>query len=526
MNAKLLSTRSTFFSLGEGETDVSTTPSASPAPALGRSLSALASERFDLIVLGGGVQGAAVALEAARRGVRAALLERGDYGGGTSASTLRILHGGLRYLQTLDLKRFRESVEQRRWWTRAFPELVEPLACLMPLYGRGLHCGVVLSPALALNDVLSLHRNRGVRADRGLPRGRLLDRTETLARFPAAPAGGLRGAALWYDTSMVSPHRLIVELLRWARALGGSSANYVRVTDVLVEGGAVTGVKARDEFAGEAFEVRAPVVVNAAGPWIAQGVGGRWPVEAFLPSLAFNVLLNRPLGADAAVAVRPARSGAPVYFLRPYGDLTLAGTVHVPWPPGQGGPAHVDEGQIERLLRDLASAVPGLSATPEHVVRVLSGLLPVQTPGATDVARRPLVVQHARSGGPRGLISVSGVKFTTAPAVASRVLDLAFPGSGPPAGTGRPTAVRPWLSPGQLGALAARDREAAVRLLQGIVETESPTCRDDLVLRRLDWTLESEEHVERGSPLEPLISMAGPLHPSGKGPIRSGSAKR
>src|SRR5690606_21038054 len=98
---------------------------------------------FDLIVLGGGIYGAMVQLEAARRGIRSLLLERGDFGGATSANHFRIVHGGLRYLQSLDLPRFREAVAERRWWLRTFPDLVEPLRCVMPLYGEGLRRAAV-----------------------------------------------------------------------------------------------------------------------------------------------------------------------------------------------------------------------------------------------------------------------------------------------------------------------------------------------------------------------------------------------
>src|SRR5690606_5480760 len=130
-----------------------------------------ARERYDLVIVGGGILGACLSLESTQRGLRTLLLERDEFAETTSANSLRILHGGLRYLQSLDLKRFHESVRERRWFLERFPEHTEPLPCLMPLYGRGLKRAGVLRLALAANDLLSARRNRGVRADRALPDG-------------------------------------------------------------------------------------------------------------------------------------------------------------------------------------------------------------------------------------------------------------------------------------------------------------------------------------------------------------------
>ncbi|MFW6193313.1 MAG: FAD-dependent oxidoreductase, partial [Gemmatimonadota bacterium] len=130
---------------------------------------------WDVIVVGGGAYGAFTALEAARMGLRPLLLERGDFGGETSRNSLRIVHGGLRYLQSLDLARYRRSVAERRWLLETFPDLVRPLRCVLPLYGRGLRRRPVLRAALALDHVLSPGRNRGVADDRRIPRGRVVD---------------------------------------------------------------------------------------------------------------------------------------------------------------------------------------------------------------------------------------------------------------------------------------------------------------------------------------------------------------
>ncbi len=169
-----------------------------------------------MIVVGGGIYGACVLLEAARRGLRGVLLERGDFGGATSWNSLRILHGGLRYLQTCDLTRFRESVCERRWYCRHFPELIKPLACMMPLYGRGLRRPAAMRTALALNDRLSWDRNHGVHEQLHLPVGGILDARRTVEMFPEAERSGLQGGGLWYDAQMTHSQRVLIDILHWA----------------------------------------------------------------------------------------------------------------------------------------------------------------------------------------------------------------------------------------------------------------------------------------------------------------------
>ncbi len=181
-----------------------------------------ATTSYDLIVLGGGIYGASVALEAARSGYRPLLLERADFGGATTWNSLRIVHGGLRYLQTFDLPRIRESVKERRWFLAHFPELVRPLPCLMPLHSRGLQRPSLLRLVLSLNDLFSWDRNRGVPENVRLPLGRMLSARETAVVYPEVPRAGLRGAAKWYDAAMSSSQRVLIEMLHWACAAGAN----------------------------------------------------------------------------------------------------------------------------------------------------------------------------------------------------------------------------------------------------------------------------------------------------------------
>lgn len=465
---------------------------------LARDSAGAAARTWDLIVVGGGIQGAALMLEAARRGLATLLIERDDFGGATSWSSLRIVHGGLRSLQGLDLPRYRESVRERSWFLRHFPDLVEPLPCLMPLHapprGGRLRRRAAFRLALAANQFLSRHRNAGVRPDRHLPPGRLLDAEETLRIFPGADRDGLRGGALWYDGVLTEPPRLLIEMLRWATACGAGALNYVEATGLLVEGERVAGLRAVDRASGLPLELRAPLVVSCAGPW-SRALAARFDrdlPELFRPVLGFNVLLDREPPSRCAVAVAAPGAKAQTWFVTPFGwtGRTLAGTRYVPAAPDLGrGPREED---VAAFLADLDAALPGFNARTAPVAQVLWGWLPATADGGVVPSARPVLHDHGASGGPEGLWSVSGVKLTTARGVAERVLARALARRGLPlpahGSAGRPPAdPPPPLS--HLLHLASRDPEAVRETLRGIAERQAVVRTEDLLWRRTDWGL-------------------------------------
>jgi glycerol-3-phosphate dehydrogenase len=458
-----------------------------------RDLSSAARSNYDLLVVGGGIYGAAVTLEGARRGLRTLLLERDDFGAATTWSGLRIIHGGLRYLQKLDLTRFRESVHERRLWLRDFPDLVFPLACLMPLYGDGMRRPAIFRMALSMNEWLSRGRNEGVRPDRHLPAGRLLAPREVVELFPSADPKGLRGGGCWYDAVAPDVQRLLIECLHWACACGATCLNYLRAERLLQANGRIAGVTALDALSGQRQEYRAAVVVNAAGPWCREVSANfdRDRPELFRPSLAFNVLLDREPLSDAALAVAPRKRRARFHFLLPWKGRLLAGTCHAAIPDNAPHEPPGDE-LVDCFLDDLNAAVPGLALQRKDVLRLHWGRLPATGPGRVETSDRAVVVDHGTQGGPEGLFSVSGVKFTTARHVAVETLQamaargklrLSAPQGARPAGRAVPDVqlMQRWLS-GQ--------PDRAERILRELREEESAITCEDILLRRTDWGMD------------------------------------
>lgn len=453
--------------------------------ALPRDPATAAADSWDLVIVGGGIHGVCLLSEAVRRGLKVLLLERMDFGGATTFNSLRIVHGGLRYLQSLDLPRHFRSVRERRWFLRSFPDLVEPLPCLMPLYGDGLRRPMVFRCALALNDLLSADRNRGVVPRNRLPGGRVVNSDETRRIFPDAVADGLRGGAVWYDACAPDSQRLIIEMLRRCSDHAGLALNYMEARDLDVSGSDLTAVIATDQETGGSHAFRTRAVINAAGPWcrhVARAFDRDKP-QLFYPNLAWNALFDRPAPSDHALAVTPSGSRPHTYFLYPWKGRLLAGTAYVPWHGDLDHPAPSDE-QMGRFIADLNDAVPGLHLDQQSVVRVFSGLLPAREEGSADLSDRDTVIDHGAAGGPRGLWSVSGVKLTTARHLATTTLGKVFVGRRPE----EPSATVVPGVPATYWRLDARHCLKAwpedIDRLRQLVQAESVVHLDDLVVRR------------------------------------------
>jgi len=444
-------------------------------------------DRFDAIVVGGGIYGITLAVEAARRRLRVLLVERDDFGGATSRNHLRIIHGGFRYLQSGDLPRYFESVSERRWFLRALPDWIEPLPCLMPLYGSGVRRTPILRAGLLANDLLSITRNRGVVDRARLPGGRVVPSAEVRRLHPGVAAEGLTSGAIWYDAFAPDPPRVLMTLLHRACAAGVTALNYVEATGLLESAGAVAGIRAVDRVNGGELELRAPVVLNAAGPWcreLAERLDRDTP-DLFRPTLAWNLLLDRPSLSSHALALTARRPGAQTLFLVPWKGYILAGTRHAPWSGATEAPTLTAE-LHQGFLDDLNEVAPELALDPDAVLRVYSGLLPGTRPGRADLRNRPVVLHHGDHSGPRGLWSVSGIKFTTARRVADRALSRCFPAQ--PRGPELPASER---EPGRDGARRfgpgwnpETDPAPWREDLHRLVAEESVVHLDDLLMRR------------------------------------------
>lgn len=451
----------------------------------------LESDRFDVVVIGGGILGAFVAWDASLRGHRTALIERDDFGSGTTSASGRVLHGGLRSLQHLEIRSAAESLRERETLARLAPRLTAPLPFLFPAAGGG--------ESILLQAAAVAWRSFARHAEDDLPAARFAqsgsDLPESLRAW--APCGGL----VLHDRQIIAPERLVLGVLAAAVQDGAVVANRIEATGIITRSGRVEGVRTRDRVAERDSELLADHVVNVAGPWAPD----LWPGGSEgLPRLSFargaHVVADIPPPAaalglpwrdeDAGGRIRRARR----VFVMPWAGTTLIGASWEPTHPGPQGPVTPSAAEVGRFVDALSQRWPGLGLERSRVRYAVAGLYPrfgssgVAT-GGFQVARHPLIVDHRAHGGPEGLVTAIGVKLTTARALAERIVDR-FDGRTVGASARGRTATRPPLefatpSPlSELGFEAITEPALAAALARAAVENEQALSLADLFLRR------------------------------------------
>ncbi|MGH7664224.1 MAG: FAD-dependent oxidoreductase [Gemmatimonadaceae bacterium] len=433
-----------------------------------RSIGALESTHFDVLVVGGGILGASIARDSALRGLTVALVERGDFAGATSGNSLKIIHGGLRYLQHLDIARVRSSIRERSTWLRIAPHLVEALPVLVPCYPNGLRRRSLLRLALLVNDAIGWDTNETLLPERQLPRGRALSYRETLDLVPELDRRALSGGVLFHDAQMYSSERVVLEVIQSAAANGARIVNHAEVDGPLMRRGCIDGTRVRDRLTGDRFELRARCIVNAAGPATAS-VAAMLLEARLQPEIAHSVALNVMIPSmqhRVAFALSGETSdpdaivglGARQLFFTPWRGRTIIGTGHYPHD-GDAAAYRLSERDVQRFIGEVNSAWRGAAIQPENVVLVHSGLIPGATGPGVQLLKRDRVIDHRTHGAP-ALISVVGIKFTTSRRLAERVVDLVLRKLGRAAPSCRTATI---TLPGAPASLEALRAEAAAR---------------------------------------------------------------
>jgi glycerol-3-phosphate dehydrogenase len=404
-----------------------------------RNLKRLADEPFDLLVIGGGINGVAAAWDGVLRGLNVALVEKGDFGAQTSSATLKIVHGGLRYLQHLDIVRMRESIRERSNLLAIAPHIVEPFPFLVPTYGHLMKGREVMAAAVFLNELASGDRNRRLRDPaRRIPAGRVVSARECLELVPGLDRKGLNGGVIFHDAQMHNSERLTLSFALGAAAKGGALANYVEAVGLLREGDRVTGARVRDRLGSGEFEVRARVVVNMTGPWSDILLGllqGPNPGRRVRRSKGIQIV-TPPLTGDIALAV-PSRHADPDavmsrggrhYFITPWRGASLVGTTDTVYE-GDPDDFRITAADIRAFVEEINEALPSARLRPEQVPFAFGGLRPVTEKNidtGSTVSRKYEITDHAADLGIEGLITVIGVKYTTCRLLAEKVVHRIF----------------------------------------------------------------------------------------------------
>jgi glycerol-3-phosphate dehydrogenase len=368
---------------------------------------------FDMIVIGGGITGAGVAREAALRGLAVALLEKGDFASGTSSKSARMVHGGFRYLEQLQIGLVISACSERYRLHKLAPRLVRPTGFIFPVYRHARNSLAKINLGLWLYEILALFRS--------IRRHRLLRPKEVRAREPAIQQQNLAGAIYYYDC-LTDDARLTLATIKNAHALGAVVANYLEVTRILIEGGRVTGVEVWDVLSGETFAVRASLVANAAGVWVdrIRFMEDPQATSCMRANRGSHVILPRDKIPINDVVIFTSTDGKRGMYAVPWGNTVVVGTTDLDHE-GSLDQVYATYDEVQEMVAAANRVFPGARITLADVIATYAGLRPLLDREGKDAYQASR--DHEIFVGPSGLVSIAGGKLTTYRKMAEDMVD-------------------------------------------------------------------------------------------------------
>ncbi len=414
---------------------------------------------YDLVVIGGGINGAGVARDAALRGLSTLLLDKGDFGSGTTSWSTRLIHGGLRYLETFELALVRESLREREILLRTAPHLVRPLQLTLPLYRQGQRPPWQIRAGMALYDLLSF--------DKSLPNHRMLSAAAFRQLFPQVDAQDLLGAAQYYDGQVVYAERLCLEAVLSAQQAGAIVVNYAQVNHIETGPNGIHTLQGQDHITGIPFHLTGlenAIVVATAGPWLDSLLGSlRAGYKPLMGGTKGSHILVEPFpGSPRSALYVEAKSDGRPLFVVPWGwehSLLLIGTTDIPYS-GDLDAVRATPEEIDYLLQEANRLFPNAHLTQAQIRFTYSGVRPLPysqglKPG--QITRSHILKDHSSEGIPN-LISLIGGKLTTFRQVGQDCVDQVL------RKLGKPVSPSPTLTQPFPGAISPQDPRMAEAL--------------------------------------------------------------
>jgi glycerol-3-phosphate dehydrogenase len=364
-------------------------------------------DAFDLVIIGAGINGLGIARDASARGLRVVVLEQDDICSGVSAWSGRLAHGGLRYLEHRDFALVRESLRERERMIQLAPHLVKPLRLIMPLYAHNKRPAWLIRLGMIIYDILSFDKKTGGHE--------VLDVRETRRRFPGIATEGLNGATEFTEGQVVYAERLCVELAVAAAADGADVRTKARVEEPILEGKQIVGVKYRDMISGEMNEVRAPLVLNVAGPWIDRIFKRGAPPQKRLNggTKGSHLIVDPFPGAPKDVVYYESKKDGRLVLVIPWGKRFMIGTTDIRYDDDPSD-ARCTVAEMDYLLGEVNALIPQAKLTPKDVLYTFSGVRPLPyAPGVVEAKIPRSHVLHDHAPDIPGLVTVVGGKLTT-----------------------------------------------------------------------------------------------------------------
>jgi len=352
------------------------------------------------------------------RGLKVLLVDKGDIGGGTSAWSTRLIHGGLRYLEHGELGLVRESLREREILMRIAPHLVRPLPILLPIYKNARRGAWTIRAGMWLYDLLSIQKTS--------PRHRFLSRQRALHEIPSLESRNLEGAAVYYDAQVEFAERLVLENALSAAEHGATVKTYTRLHNFVANEKSISAVQLVNETTGQTQAATAAMVINAAGPWVDDVLRKGAASEPLIGGTKGSHIVVSPFrGAPTtSLYVEAQKDGRP-FFIIPWNGKYLIGTTDIRFE-GKADDVRASDGEIDYLLRETARVLPAAALSAADILYIYSGVRPLPFTGEkkeSRITRRHFIRQHSQFA---NLLSIVGGKLTTYRSLAEEAVDLIF----------------------------------------------------------------------------------------------------
>ena len=383
---------------------------------------------YDIIVIGGGITGAAVAYDAASRGLSVALVEKNDFGSATSAATSKLIHGGLRYLANMEFGLVRESLRERRILENIAPNFVHPIPNIIACYNRGFKSNKwVIRAGMILYDILSFDKGSTWDKNKAIPCHRALSREKLISLEPRVKRTGLTGGSLYYDCVSIFPERLTLAFIKSAVSCGAEAANYAETTGFFIQNGRVTGVRVLDRVKNNEIEISGNLIINCGGPWADMILGlakKESHPERIRRSEGIHIITEKLLNGHMLSSMTPAGRHL---FMIPWRNHTLIGTTDKEYI-GSPDDWRVTEQSLREIISDVnATFGDGKLIEFGDIKHAYGGLRPLVEEDTKEVYKssRKYEIYDNAGDGLEGLITVEGGKYTTSRNLAQNVMKMA-----------------------------------------------------------------------------------------------------
>ncbi len=388
-----------------------------------RNLGQMSRQSYDVLIIGGGINGAAIAYDASLRGLKVALVEKKDFASGTTSASSKLAHGGLRYLKNLEFGLVRESLKERRILQRIAPHLVHPLPFVMPLYKEGRNRKGTIKLGMMLYDLLSYDKSWTDYEDQKIQGHKMLSVSELLNKEPLIFKEGLVGGVQYFDCQISSPERLCLEFILSAVENGADVSNYAEVKKILVENNKINGVIVRDHFSGKDYNLQSQMVVNASGPWLDKVINlyDRNHKPIIRGTKGIHIITRQKL-VNNALILTPKNPERSFIIFEPWKGRTLIGTTDVDYKESLDE-VHATKEDILNFIKEI-NEVSKADISLEDLVYSYAGVRPLAYAEGNEskLSRK----YHIKEEKIHGIITIVGGKITTARRLAEKVGKLLY----------------------------------------------------------------------------------------------------